>query len=216
MNAIEVRNLNYKYKDEEQYLLENINFVVKEGEILGISGKSGIGKSTLCKCICGIIPKLQKGTISGQVFLFNENISEKTISEIVKGVGIVFQNPLTQLFSPTIEDELVFGPENLCIERDEIDKRLENILKILDIEEFRYKNPNSLSGGQQQLIAIGAVLMMDPQVYIFDEILSFVDKDSKIKVLKIIKDLKEKGKTIIMVDHNIENMDIADKILYIN
>lgn len=216
MNAIEVRNLNYKYKDEEQYLLENINFVVKEGEILGISGKSGIGKSTLCKCICGIIPKLQKGTISGQVFLFNENISEKTISEIVKGVGIVFQNPLTQLFSPTIEDELVFGPENLCIERDEIDKRLENILKILDIEEFRYKNPNSLSGGQQQLIAIGAVLMMDPQVYIFDEILSFVDKDSKIKVLDIIKDLKGKGKTIIMVDHNIENMDIADKILYIN
>lgn len=215
MDAIEVRNLNYKYKDEEQYILENVNFSVKVGETLGISGKSGIGKSTLCKCICGIIPKLQKGTMSGEVFLFNENILDKTISEIVTKVGIVFQNPVTQLFSPTIEDELVFGPENLCIPREEIDIRLQNILKILDIEKFRFKNPNKLSGGQQQLVAIGAVLMMEPQVYIFDEILSFVDKDSNTRVLEIIKELKEKKKTIVMVDHDIENMDIADKILYL-
>lgn len=215
MDAIEVRNLNYKYKDEEQYILENVNFSVKVGETLGISGKSGIGKSTLCKCICGIIPKLQKGTMSGEVFLFNENILDKTISEIVTKVGIVFQNPVTQLFSPTIEDELVFGPENLCIPREEIDIRLQNILKILDIEKFRFKNPNKLSGGQQQLVAIGAVLMMEPQVYIFDEILSFVDKDSNTRVLEIIKELKEKKKTIVMVDHDIENMDIVDKILYL-
>lgn len=215
MNAIEVKNLNYKYKDDDQYLLENVSFVVKKGETLGISGKSGMGKSTLCKCICGIIPKLQKGILSGEVFLFNENILDKTISEIVTKVGIVFQNPLTQLFSPTIEDELVFGPENLCIPREEIDRRLQNILKILEIEEFRYKNPNKLSGGEEQLVAIGAVLMMEPELYIFDEILSFVDKESKARVLEIIKDLKKKGKTIIMVDHDIENMDIADSILYI-
>lgn len=215
MNAIKVRNLNYRYKDDGPNILTNVNFDVQVGQILGVSGKSGRGKSTLCKCLCGIIPKLQKGSLSGDVFLFNENISNKTISEIVMKVGIVFQNPLTQLFSPTIEDELVFGVENLCIEREEIDRRLKNVLKKLDIEKLRYKNPNELSGGQQQLIAIGAVLMMEPQVYIFDEILSFVDKDGKKRVLDIIKDLKEKEKTIIMVDHNIENTDLADKILYI-
>ena len=215
MDAIVVRNLNYKYKDEETYLLENINFSIKVGDILGISGKSGVGKSTLCKCICGIIPKLQKGKMSGEVFLFDENISDKTISEIVTKVGIVFQNPVTQLFSPTIEDELVFGVENLCIPREEIEIRLQNVLKTLDIEEFRFKNPNELSGGQQQLVAIGAVLMMEPQVYVFDEILSFVDEDSKIIILNTIRDLKKKEKTIIMVDHDIENIDIADKILYL-
>ena len=215
MDAIEVRNLNFKYKDGEPYILENINFRVKKGETIGISGKSGIGKSTLCKCICGIIPKLQKGRMSGEVFLLNENISDKSISEIVKKVGIVFQNPVTQLFSPTIEDELVFGPENLCIPRDEIEVRLQNILKILDIEKFRYKNPNGLSSGQQQLVAIGAVLMMEPQIYIFDEILSFVDKKAKIRVVDIIKQLKEREKTIVMVDHDIENMDLADKIFYL-
>lgn len=215
MDAIEVRNLNYKYKDDEPYILEDVNFRIEVGETLGISGKSGIGKSTLCKCICGIIPKLQKGVMNGEVFLFNESISDKSISEIVKKVGIVFQNPVTQLFSPTIEDELVFGPENLCIPRDEIDVRLKNILKILDIEKLRFENPNKLSGGQQQVVAIGAVLMMEPQVYIFDEILSFVDKNTKTRVLEIIKELKKKRKTIVMVDHDIENMAIADKILYL-
>jgi energy-coupling factor transport system ATP-binding protein len=215
VNAIKVRNLNFKYKESEPHVLNNVNFSVEVGEILGISGKSGIGKSTLCKCISGIIPKLQKGIISGDVFLFGEDIKDKDISEIVTKVGIVFQNPLTQLFSPTIEDELVFGPENLLITREEIDNRLLNILKVLDIEKLRYKNPNELSGGEQQLVAIGAVLMMQAEVYIFDEILSFVDKESKIRVLDIIRDLKKKNKTIIMVDHDIENMDIADKILYI-
>lgn len=215
MNAIKIRNLNYKYKEEGPGILTDVNFHVEVGEILGISGKSGTGKSTLCKCICGIIPKLQKGFLSGEVFLFNENTSDKTISEIVKKVGIVFQNPVTQLFSPTIEDELVFGVENLCIERGEIDRRLQIILKKLDIEKHRYKNPNKLSGGQQQLVAIGAVLMMEPEVYIFDEILSFVDQEGKRRVLDIIKELKEKKKTIVMVDHNIENIDVADKILYI-
>lgn len=160
-------------------------------------------------------PKTSKGRMSGEVFLLNENISDKSISEIVKKVGIVFQNPVTQLFSPTIEDELVFGPENLCIPRDEIEVRLQNILKILDIEKFRYKNPNGLSSGQQQLVAIGAVLMMEPQIYIFDEILSFVDKKAKIRVVDIIKQLKEREKTIVMVDHDIENMDLADKIFYL-
>ena len=215
MNAIKIRNLNYKYKEEGPGILTDVNFHVEVGEILGISGKSGTGKSTLCKCICGIIPKLQKGYLSGEVFLFNENTSDKTIPEIVKKVGIVFQNPVTQLFSPTIEDELVFGVENLCIEREEIDRRLQIILKKLDIEKHRYKNPNKLSGGQQQLVAIGAVLMMEPEVYIFDEILSFVDQEGKRRVLDIIKELKEKKKTIIMVDHNIESIDVADKILYI-
>ncbi|MDY0236277.1 MAG: ABC transporter ATP-binding protein [Gudongella sp.] len=215
MGAIEVRNLSFKYKEGEPYILKNVNFSVKPGEILGISGKSGIGKSTLCKCICGIIPKLQKGTMTGEVFLFNENILDKQISEIVTKIGIVFQNPVTQLFSPTIEDELVFGPENLCISREEIDNRLQHTLKILDIEKFRYKNPNKLSGGEQQLIAIGAVLMMEPEIYIFDEILSFVDKEAKKRIINIIRELKKEKKTIIMVDHDIENMDIADKILYI-
>lgn len=214
MNAVKIRNLNFKYKNRPKKILENINLDFKAGEITAIVGKSGCGKSTLCKCICGLIPNSYKGEFSGQVFLFNKDISHMEIDEIVKKVGIVFQNPATQLFSPSIEDELAFGPENMCIERSEIGSRIDSILKIINMEEYRYENPNNLSGGQQQLIALASVLILNPDILICDEIMSWVDTQGKIIIKDILLDLKAQGKTIIMVEHNRENIEIADKIIY--
>lgn len=214
MNSVEIINLKFKYKNSSDFILNNINLEIKSGEITAIVGKSGSGKTTLCKCICGLISKDKYSDFNGKVILFNNNISHMDLDQLVTTVGIIFQNPSTQLFSPTIEDELAFGPENLCIHREEIGRRMDRILRIIGMEDHRYDNPNNLSGGQQQLIALGSVLMMEPKILVCDEIMSWVDDNGRKAIRRILLDLKEQGKTIIMVDHKMENIKIADKIIY--
>lgn len=214
MNSVEIINLKFKYKNSSDFILNNINLEIKSGEITAIVGKSGSGKTTLCKCICGLISKDKYSDFTGEVILFNNNISHMDLDQLVTTVGIIFQNPSTQLFSPTIEDELAFGPENLCIHREEIGRRMDHILKIIDMDDYRYDNPNNLSGGQQQLIALGSVLMMEPKILVCDEIMSWVDDSGRKAITRVLLELKEQGKTIIMVDHKMENIKIADKIIY--
>lgn len=212
-NAVEVKNLYFKYNKSEEYILKDINFSVKSGETVAIKGQSGCGKSTLCSIICGLIPRLYKGQLSGEVLIYGENIKNLSIAETVTKIGIIFQNPSTQLFSPTIEDELAFGPENLCVDREEIGYRIQKILKIINMEKYRYLNPNNLSGGEQQLIAIASTLMLNPSIIICDEIMSWIDEEGKVIIKNLLLKLKEEGTTIIMVDHDIENIKIADRII---
>lgn len=214
MNSVEIINLNFKYKNSEDFILKNLNFEINRGEITAIVGKSGSGKTTLTKCICGLISKNNNNHFTGKVLLFGNDISKMSLAELVTTVGIIFQNPSTQLFSPTIEDELAFGLENLCITREEIGKRIEYILKLIGMEEYRYENPNNLSGGQQQLIALASVLIMEPKILVCDEIMSWVDDNGRKVIKRVLLRLKEEGKTVIMVDHKIENIKIADKIIY--
>lgn len=214
-NAVEVKNLYFKYNNSEEYILKDINFSVKSGETVAVKGQSGCGKSTLCSIICGLIPRLYKGQLSGEVLIYGENIKNLSIAETVTKIGIIFQNPSTQLFSPTIEDELAFGPENLCVDREEIGYRIQKILKIINMEKYRYLNPNNLSGGEQQLIAIASTLMLNPSIIICDEIMSWIDEEGKVIIKNLLLKLKEEGTTIIMVDHDIENIKIADRIIYL-
>lgn len=214
MNAVDVKNLSFKYKNSSEKILNNVNLIVNDGESIAILGKSGSGKSTLCNCICGLIPNVYSGEFSGDVFICGNNIKNMNMAQIVTKVGIIFQNPATQLFSPTIEDELAFGPENLCVEREEIKRRMDNILKIINMEKYRFDNPNNLSGGQQQLIAIASVLMLEPQILICDEIMSWIDEDGKKIIENLLLKLKEERKTIIIVDHDLENVKFADRIIY--
>ena len=134
------------------------------------------------------------------------------MAETVKRVGIVFQNPDAQLFSPTVEDEIAFGPENLCLPRKEIENRIEKALGIVGMLEYRHFNPVHLSGGQKQLIAIAASLALEPKALIFDEALSQLDNNSTKLVKNVINKLKGRGIAILMVEHNRENLDIADRI----
>lgn len=213
MNALEVKNLSFKYNYSDQYILKDVSFSIKVGETLAITGPSGCGKSTLCSCICGLIPRLYKGELSGQVLLFGQNIKNLSLADTVTKIGIIFQNPSTQLFSPTIEDELAFGPENLCIDREEIGRRIDRILKTIKMEKYRLDNPNNLSGGQQQLIAIASVLMLEPSILVCDEIMSWIDDDGKEIIRNLLLELKDEGKTIIMVDHETDNIKLADRVI---
>lgn len=215
MNAVEVKNLSFKYKNSEESILKDVNFSVRTGETIAIAGQSGCGKTTLCNCICGLVPRLYQGELTGEVLIFGKNIKKFSIADTVSKIGIIFQNPSTQLFSPTIEDELAFGPENLCVDREEISNRIEEILKTINMEKYRFDNPNNLSGGQQQLIAIASVLMLNPSILICDEIMSWIDDEGKEIIIDTLLRLKEEGKTIILVDHDNDNIKIADRILHI-
>lgn len=215
MKAVEIKDFSFKYTQKDDTILKDINVSLNEKEIIGLVGKSGSGKSTLCYCICGIIPHIYKGKMKGSISVYQQNIRKMSLSEIASTVGIVFQNPDTQLFSPSVEDELAFGPENLCINRDEIDKRITKALKMVHMTQYRFANPNELSGGEKQLIAIASVLTLQPSVLVCDEIMSQIDASGKERIKHILLSLKKQGNTILMIDHDLNNLSISDRILMI-
>ena len=211
-HPIKVNNLSFSYKDNNK-IIDNINLKVNKGEILAVVGLSGSGKTTLCYCLSGIIPHIYSGNLSGEVFIKGNSILDMEMPQIATNIGIVFQNPETQIFFPVVENELAFGPENLCIKRDEIGKRIEEVLSLLNIEDKRYVKTEHLSGGQKQLIALASVLTLKPDILIFDEVMAQIDSKGKKAIKDIILQLKQEGKSVIMVEHNLDNIEIADRKL---
>ena len=185
MKVVEINNLYFKYKSQDEYLLKGLNLVVNKGEILAVIGESGCGKSTLLSIICGIIPHIRKGYIEGEVKLLGKEVKKTKIKDIAKKVGIVFQDPDSQIFLPAVEDEIAFGPENLMVPREEIGLRIEDALKAVNMEDYRHENPNNLSGGQKQLIALASILAMKPSILLFDEISSQLDEESKNRLKRL-------------------------------
>ncbi len=212
-SLIQVKDLHFSYGNRKDPILKGVNLHVTKGEVVAIVGLSGEGKTTLLYALCGIIPHLYQGHLKGDVKVWNKAISKMTLAEIATKIGIVFQDPDTQLFSPTVEDEIAFGPENLCIDPEEIGLRIEASLKTVGMESYRYANPNNLSGGEKQLIALACVLAMKPDIFLFDEISSQVDHQGKKRIANIIMDLKTQGKTMVMVEHDLKNLQAVDRIL---
>lgn len=202
MNAVEARSLSFSYKRQVIPVLDNIDFTLRRGEIAAITGPSGSGKSTLGYCLCGVIPKLIEGEFSGAI-------------KVPGRAGIVFQDPDHQLFLPTVEDELAFGPENLGLPREEIGERIEGVLELLGLTALRYENPARLSGGQKQLVALAGVLTLDPDVIVLDETLSPLDTAARDRVKKVLLALKQQGKTLVLIEHEKNNYVIADEIWHL-
>ncbi len=213
MKAVELINVTYKYDRAEKPILYNKNLEIMESTITGIFGDNGSGKSTLLRIIAGLIPKVYGGNLTGSVKIFNERIEDLTQSQLSQTVGIIFQNPVIQLISSSVEDELAFGPENLCLPREEIIGRMEHSMRLTGITDIRHDNPAQLSGGQQQLVALASILTMKPRLLICDEIMAWLDDDYKSIVMRVLKELGEDGTTIIMADHRIENLEIASNII---
>lgn len=209
---IEVKNLRFKYGMDSPYVLDSIDMKIEKGAITAIAGLSGCGKSTLAFALCGAIPKSIPGIMDGSILLEEKDINELSLSSLAKKIGIVFQEVDNQLFLPTVEAEIAFAPENLCLSYDEIDKIINQILKDLKIEHLRYKNPSSLSGGEKHLVAMASVLSMNPDIIILDEVMSSLDKKNKDLIADTIELLQKSGKTIILIDHDIENLMMADYI----
>jgi len=205
-------SLSFSYPGSEP-LFEDLSFSLQAGEALGIIGPSGCGKSTLALMLCGIIPHCVDGRVGGSVSILGKNLCELTLPQIATRIGIVFQDPETQLFLPQIESELAFGPENLCLPKEEIEKVISEVAELTTIEPLLSQHPNEISGGQQQLAALSAVLCLDPALLILDEVTSQLDQDSGERILAVIKQLTGKGKTVVMIDHNFERLHFVDRVL---
>ena len=211
MTAIEVRNLSVSYGERE--VLRKFSLTVEAGEAVFIRGPSGCGKSTLLHALCGLIPGVIEAECSGEVLLFGEGVQTLSLAERARRLGIVFQNPETQLFCDSVEDEIVFGLENLCVSRDEMALRLEQMLKLTGMDEYRYASPKELSGGQKQRVVLAAVMALDPKVLLLDEALSQLDRSGRDALGEQFRLLKSEGRTMLMVDHDDEFASIANRII---
>ncbi|NLM43688.1 MAG: ABC transporter ATP-binding protein [Clostridiales bacterium] len=210
---IEVKDLSFKYTANSPLILNSISFKIEKGTITSIAGLSGCGKTTLAFCLCGAIPKSMPGIIDGSIIIEGEDIKNLNLPNLAQKVGMVFQDVDNQLFLPTVEAEIAFAPENLCLPYEEIEKRVEKVIDMLGIESLRYKNPSQLSGGQKHLVALASILSLDPEIIILDEVLSELDRKNKKLIISVIKSLNKAGKTIIIIDHSIKNLMVANSIL---
>lgn len=200
--AIEISNLNVSYTNSQTPIIRDYSLSVKSGEIVAIMGKNGCGKSTLAKAICALI-KYDSGSICVNRIKISEKTSKSQMREIRKNIGYVMQLPEQQLFAQTVFEDVAYGPKNFGLEGRELHSRVLNALKSLHIEHLAQKSPFELSGGQQRLAAIAGVLACNPKILVLDEPTAGLDFEYAKIVLKILSDLHNKGITIIVITHNL-------------
>jgi energy-coupling factor transport system ATP-binding protein len=204
---IEVKNLFFKYAKTDKYALRNISLVVNEGDFIIMTGHGGAGKTTLCLALTGLIPSYIPGEMEGSVKVFGKDTRSVEPHELSKEVGIVFQEPETQFFTSSVESDLAFPLENLMTPREEIRKRIDDILTIMRLEHYRTKPPYKLSGGQKQRVATAIGLVLRPKIMIYDEVTASLDPIGKYEVSETIKRLHDVYNiTTIVVTHDIEEM----------
>ncbi|TDX49259.1 energy-coupling factor transporter ATPase [Orenia marismortui] len=213
---LQVKNLSHTYDPDiksNNYTLKDINFEVQKGEFIGLIGHTGSGKSTLVQTLNALIHPTK-----GEIIIDGQDITKiKNLKEIRKKVGLVFQYPEHQLFEENIAADVSFGPKNLGLNEDEVDRRVKQALEWvnLDYEEFKDRSPFRLSGGQQRRVAIAGVLAMEPEILILDEPTAGLDPKARVELINEIVNLKDKfGLTIILISHRMEEIaQLADRIL---
>ena len=219
MGYLKLENVNYKYPLEEKNTLQNINIEIKKGEFWAVIGKNGSGKTTLCNILRRFVPDFYKGELTGKITLEGKELKDYSQKEIVQKIGFVFQNPFTQIsgVKNTVFEEIAYGLENLGIERETIISEVEKILKLLEIEKLRDKNPCNLSGGQKQRVALASIIAMNPDILVIDEPTSQLDPKGTEDIFKIINLMANEGKTIILVEHKLELIaEYAENILVLD
>lgn len=214
-NIIEVKNVTYEYTDEEKTFaaVKNLSLNIERGSFTVILGHNGSGKSTLAKMLNG----LNKPT-SGDVFADGINTKdEKTEIEVKRKVGMVFQNPDNQIIASIVEEDVAFGPENLGIPPKEIEKRVEDALKAVDMWEFRKSTPHHLSGGQKQRIAIAGIIAMQPECLVLDEPTAMLDPKGRAEIISTLHRLnRDMGITVVLITHYMEEAENADRVIVMN
>ncbi|HDL07761.1 MAG TPA: ATP-binding cassette domain-containing protein [Desulfobacteraceae bacterium] len=199
MNIIEIENLSHYFTDGTCGL-ENINLTIQEGTFVVIAGQNGSGKTTLLKHLNGLLLPT-----TGTVRLAGTPVS-KNLVKARQMVGMVFQDPDSQIVGETVCEDVAFGPENLCLDRDEVKKRVFRTLKIVGLLDFEDQKPHLLSGGEKRRLAIAGILAMEPKVLVFDEPFSSLDYPGVKQVLKQLISLHRSGHTILVAAHDLEKI----------
>lgn len=220
---VTVENLFYAYPPlrvgtNAPCILKGVSLSLNPGECVALLGPTGAGKSTLCLTLNGIIPHLTGGTFRGEVWIAGRNTKRSDPGELSQIVGLVFQDPESQLFSMTVEDELAFGPESMAMPSHKIEERIGEALDVMGIANLRHRSPLELSGGQKQRVALAATLVMHPSVLVLDEPTASLDPAGKESVLEaIIRLRKDTGVTILWVTQDADQVaPIADRVLVLD
>lgn len=215
IKAIEIKGLSFSYSEDGEKILNNLNLVVQSGEIVSILGGSGSGKSTLLFCLNGIIPKLIKGVIFGEVKTYGKNVSDFSVSDLGSNIQIMFQNPETQFFTFNVRDEISFGLENKGCDETQIEQEIEDVSKLLDISHLLNRSIEELSSGEKQLVILASLIAMRPKILVLDEPTANLDPIRTKKLKTILKEINRKYQTaIIIAEHDLDFVDISDKILF--
>ena len=219
MVYIKVENLKYRYPNTTKLALDGLDFEIEKGSFIGIIGENGAGKSTLCQAFNGLVPGFFKGAYGGKVLIGDKEVANTTVSKLCQKVGLVFQNPFNQLSGAkeTVFEEIAFGLQNFGVPKEEMISRVNEVMELLDIADYRDRNPFDLSGGQMQRVALAGILAMKPEVIVLDEPTSQLDPAGSEEVFAAVDKLAKSGITIIMVEQKLEKLaEYCDRILLLH
>ncbi|GAB2881381.1 ABC transporter ATP-binding protein [Nocardioides pacificus] len=211
---IELRGITFRYDAAAPLVLDAVDLTLEEGELMLVSGRTGVGKSTLLGVVTGLVPRFSGGVLSGDVLLDGASIIDLPPRERAHAIGYVGQDPASGFVTDTVEEELAYGMEQLGLPPETMRRRVEETLDLLGIAELRDRDLRTLSGGQQQRVAIGSVLTMHPRVLVLDEPTSALDPTAAEDVLAILTRLvQDLGLTVLLAEHRLERVvPFADRM----
>ncbi|MBV8773651.1 MAG: energy-coupling factor ABC transporter ATP-binding protein, partial [Deltaproteobacteria bacterium] len=214
--AVELRNVVFTYDGAAVPALAGVDLTLKPGEMVGIMGSSGAGKSTLAKCLNRLVPAFERGQFDGIVLIHGQSLEGARVSDLSPLVGMVFQDFEAQLFSTNVALEVAFTMQQVGMLREEIAARIEPALSAVGLAGFAHRDPTSLSGGEKQRLAIAAVLALRPRVIVLDEPTTDLDPEGKAEVFALIRQLREQGLTLIVIEHEADELRGCDQLLILH
>jgi energy-coupling factor transport system ATP-binding protein len=214
---LEINALTFRYHTRTDLALKDVSMKLAAGELLLIAGSSGCGKTTLMRCINGLIPRTYRGEINGQINIFGKSVDKMSMAELSQNVGTLLQDPERQIVGSYVLNEVAFGLENLGLNPDEILKRVDQTLDYLGILNLRDRETFNLSGGEKQKVALAGVLIMNPKILLLDEPLASLDPASAHEALQLFQQLAKDGIGVAIVEHRVEDvLSISpDQVLYL-
>jgi energy-coupling factor transport system ATP-binding protein len=211
--AVSLRGLSFRYRGAAAEALAGVDLAIPRGSLVAVLGATGAGKSTLCQALLGLVPSFFRGDLGGEIVLAGAPASGRRPAELARAVAIVFQDFEAQLFTTDVELEVAFGPESYGAPREEIERRVAGALARTGLAGFEGRAPSELSGGEKQRLAIASALAMDPALFVLDEPTTDLDPIGKADVMRLLADLKRDGRTIVIVEHETEELAIADRVV---
>lgn len=215
MPAVIVDQLNVRYPGRKVSALDAVSVAVEAGQIVSVAGRTGAGKSTLCLAVAGLLPRVVRASVSGRVLVGDVDVTRSTQSGTAGRAGIVFSSPGLQLSSskPNVREELAFGLENLAVPRDDMDERIDRVMGRLGIDHLADRDPLTLSGGEQQRVAIASIVVMGTDVLVLDEPAAQLDPLGTDEIAGLLRELANDGRAVLVAEHSAEILAVSDRCI---